>query len=336
MQSGLMLCSAVHTAVRLDLATHLKTPKSLAVLASETQTHAPSLYLLLRALAASDIFIEQEEATHTFAHTQRSRLLIPDEVGSQAALVRLWGAGYQWDAWQHLLHTIQTGKPALEVCYGDGTTIWSHLIANPQEMEGFQRGLTDVSNLVIPAILATYDFSSLRHIVDVGGGYGNLAVTLLRTYPTLHATLFDRASIIEQVQRDFRSALSEDVVSRYTLAAGNFFEAIPSGADCYILKNVLMDWSDEEYVQILRQCRRAIGEHAGRILVIESVISEDSTFTKFFTLQMAMMMRAARHRTLEEHQALFASAGFRLMHAFPLGLEQLLFEGTPSTAPGEE
>src|SRR6266478_4942776 len=72
MQSGLMLCSAVNAAVRLDLATHLQTPKPLEVLAQETQTHAPSLAILLGALASIGIFKEIDKETRTFAHTERS------------------------------------------------------------------------------------------------------------------------------------------------------------------------------------------------------------------------------------------------------------------------
>jgi hypothetical protein len=336
MQSGLMLCSAVNAAVRLDLATHLATPKPLEILAQETQTHAPSLVILLSALASVGIFKEIDTETHTFAHTERSRLLIPDVPGSMADLVKLWGAAYQWNSWRDLMYTIQTGLPAIQQQEGPDANIWTYLQAHPQESQTFQRGLTAVSNLVIPAILDRYDFSTIRHIVDVGGGHGNLAVTLLRQYPHLLATLFDRETIIEHLRQSSISQLSQDISPRYSLVAGSFFEAVPEGADCYILKNVLMDWSDPEYLQILRRLRQAMDERTGRVLVIESVISETSPFTRFFSLQMAMMMRAARHRTREEHQLLFETAGFVLTQAHPLGLEQMLLEGRPMGQPERE
>lgn len=150
------------------------------------------------------------------------------------------------------------------------------------------------------------------------------------------ATLFDREMIIEHIRQDAINQFPQDVTSRYALVAGNFFEAVPEGADCYILKNVLMDWSDSEYLQILHSCRQAMNKGTGRILVIESMISETSNFTRFFSLQMAMMMRAARHRTREEHQALFERAGFVLTQAHPLGLEQMLLEGRPKEQPEGE
>jgi hypothetical protein len=50
---------------------------------------------------------------------------------------------------------------------------------------------------------------------------------------------------------------------------------------------------------------------------------------------MAIMMRAARHRTQAEHQALFAAAGWSLVRAQALGLEQMLLEGRPAEKEDE-
>ncbi len=42
----------------------------------------------------------------------------------------------------------------------------------------------------------------------------------------------------------------------------SFFESLPPGADAYMLKHIIHDWSDEESVKITRNCRRAIGTNA--------------------------------------------------------------------------
>lgn len=334
LEIGIMVAHAVATAVDLGLPDALgEEPTTLLALAETTHTHAPSLSLLLRALTGIGIFAEIDPQTHTFAHTERSRLLRSTEM---ADLVRLWSAPYQWEAWQDMAYTIQTGKAALEKRYGEGTTLWTYLTAiHPEESRTFQRGLVAVSNLVIPAILDAYDFSALRHLVDVGGGHGHLVLQVLGRYPEMRATLFDRVPIIEEVSREL-AELPAGVAQRFSAVAGDFFAAIPGGADCYVLKNVLMDWSDEEYVRILHNCRRAIGDLPGRILVIEPVIGDETPFTTFFSLHLAIMMRAAHHRTLAEHQALFAQAGFRLVRAEVLGLEQMLLEGRPGVKEDEQ
>src|SRR6476620_8201312 len=56
---GQWIARCIHLAAILDLAGYLKNgPKSIQDLAEATETHAPSLYRLLRALASLGIFTE--------------------------------------------------------------------------------------------------------------------------------------------------------------------------------------------------------------------------------------------------------------------------------------
>jgi len=330
LQSGLMVCSAVATAVHLHLPDALEDePLTIEMLAQKTGTHAPSLLLLMRALACMHIFAEVDEQIPLFTHTERSRALRQEAEGGMAALISLWGASYQWEAWSHLAHTVQTGRPALEAVYGEGATIWSYLDQHPDERDTFHQGLTANARLVLPAILASYNFSSIGRLVDVGGGHGSLSRALLEQYPHLYAVLFDQADIVAQVRAQIQH-LPADQAARYSAVAGSFFTALPAGGECYLLKNVIMDWPDGEVIQILRGCRAVMEPQIGRVLVIEPVIGPGTPFTRFFSLQMAMMMRAARHRTLEEHEALATVAGLSLRRAIPLGMEQMLLEYGPS------
>jgi hypothetical protein len=336
MQSGLMVCSAVHAAVEVELARHLESPQPLDALAQATQTHAPTLLLLLRALSSIGIFTEIDVATHTYAHTERSRLLLPEIAGPMAPLVKLWGAPYQWDCWRDLAFTIRTGQPVMQQAYVSYDSIWTYLQDHPHDRRTFQQGLAAVSELIIPAILATYDFSKRPLVVDVGGGHGRLALSLLRQVPTLHVILFDQEEMIDVARQEICDSQPADLLERLSFASGDFFQSVPAEADVYVLKNVLMDWSDEDALRILRVCRNAMGDHPARLLVIESVMSAASPFTAFFSLQMAMLMRAARHRTYSEHHALLSAAGFTPLAARSLGLEQVLLESRPSVPSSQE
>jgi hypothetical protein len=60
----------------------------------------------------------------------------------------------------------------------------------------------------------------------------------------------------------------EGLEGRCQIVAGSFFEAVPRGADAYILKNVLHDWDDERALIILKNCRRAMRKES-RLLVLE-------------------------------------------------------------------
>ncbi len=329
LQSGLMVASAVLAAVKLRLPDALSDePQTVEELARKADAHAPTLLLLLRALASIEIGKEVDPDAHTFVQTERSRALCRQLEPGMADLVELWGAPYQWDAWRNLDYTVRTGRPALEASWEMHTTIWSYLDRHPLERKTFQRALAANASLILPAILAAYDFSAIRHLVDVGGGQGSLCLELLSRSPELHATLFEQPAVIAQAQKQVR-ALPEQVAVRYHLVDGDFFRSVPAGADCYVLKNVLMDWPDAAALTILKCCRQAMDPQRGRLLVIEPVLGPDTPFTLFFSLQMAMLMHAARHRSLEEHRALFAQAGFALCHSLSLGLEHMLLEGRP-------
>jgi hypothetical protein len=47
-------------------------------------------------------------------------------------------------------------------------------------------------------------------------------------------------------------------VDRCQVAEGSFFDAVPAGADAYLLKSIIHDWDDASAVRILRACRTAI------------------------------------------------------------------------------
>jgi hypothetical protein len=314
---GLMVNAAVHVAVQLRLADHLRVPKTVEELAQETGTHAPTLFCLLRALVHIGIFEEIDEHAHRFANTQRSRLLCS---GTNADLIMSWGTSVFWNSWRDLLFTLQTGKPALQKQHGKQAMIQ----LRPEERQAFQRGQTANASILISLLLEAYDFSSVQHIVDVGGGNGLLAYALLRTYPDLWATLFDRNAVIEQAHLQ----LPKDVAARCALVPGNFFEAesLPQGADCYVLKDILENWDDQASKQILASCRKAMRK-GGRVLVIEPVLSEQASLTAFLALQTRIMMGARTYRSIPEHRALFEAAGLYLIHTRLLGMDYAILVG---------
>ena len=322
LQSGLMVCAAVNAAVQLGLPDLLAQPISVTQVAKAQEWHEPSLLILLRALSSIGIFTEI--TPETFGPTERSTLLRKE---GMAALVRLWGAPYQWDSWKHLAHTIKTGRPGLEVTAGEGTTIWTYLSGHPEEAVIFQQGLAANARLVLPVLLASYDFSGIKTLADMGGGFGELGMELLSAYPTMEITLFDRQEVIEQV-------MAYGISPQIQLTAGDFFLDPPAHMDAYVFKNVLMDWGDQEYVRIVRQCATVLAP-GGCLLIVEPVLTDATPFTRFFSLQMALMMRHAHHRTLEEHRALLHQAGLTLTRVEPLGLEQMVIECRLS-APQED
>jgi hypothetical protein len=137
------------------------------------------------------------------------------------------------------------------------------------------------------------------------------------TCPNVHGILFDTAVTTERTKEQFSSELKE----RIDLIKGNFFESAPAEADAYILKNVLLDWSDEQCVSILKNCRRAM-KPTGKVLVIEHVILETSTnaHERMFFIDLTMLLMEEGYlRSQEQFQQLYEAAGLKLTRLIPIG-----------------
>ncbi len=50
----------------------------------------------------------------------------------------------------------------------------------------------------------------------------------------------------------------------------SFLDAVPSGADIYMMRHVIHDWDDSNCIKILSNVRAVLPDH-GRVLVIETL-----------------------------------------------------------------
>jgi O-methyltransferase domain len=131
----------------------------------------------------------------------------------------------------------------------------------------------------------------------------------------MNGTLFDLPHVISGAAATLQRA---GVADRCEAIAGSFFDAVPAGADAYVLKSVLHDWGDEQCLRILNNCHRAMPLEA-RLLVIELDLPPGNQphFGKYVDVNIMLQMEGGYQRSKEEHQLLFAASGFRLSHVIP-------------------
>jgi hypothetical protein len=198
--------------------------------------------------------------------------------------------------------------------------------SHPEEGEIFNDAMTSLSRMAAPAIAEAYDFGRFGKLVDVAGGHGLLLTTVLRRYPALHGILFDLPEVVAGAGGAIRAAGVED---RCEIAAGDFFRAVPEGADAYMLKSIIHDWDDERAAAILRTCRRAMAP-GGRVLVVEMLVppGNEPGFSKLLDLEM-LAIPGGRERNAEEFRDLFAAAGFELTAVAPTRSPMCVIEGRP-------
>jgi hypothetical protein len=315
--NGYQVTQAIHVAAALGIADLLREgPRDNDALARDTDSHAPSLHRVLRALAAVGVLHEGDDGR--FALTAIGECLRSDAaepVGGWAAFV---GRPYHFQAWSALLHGVRTGESPFRSVHG--TDVWDYRASHPEEGAIFNAAMTDIMRRANAHVLAAYDFGRFATVVDVGGGRGAFLRAVLDANPATRGILFDQQHVVA----------GADVGERCEVVGGSFFEAVPGGADGYLLKAVLHDWEDDEALRILARCRAAISDD-GALLVVErdlGAANEDAD-AKLADLNM-LVGPGGRERTRDQFAALFAAGGFELVGATPSAIGLTVFEGRPA------
>ena len=122
---------------------------------------------------------------------------------------------------------------------------------------------------------------------------------------------------------------AQGLASRVTTASGDFFKAVPSGGDAYIMKHIIHDWDDEKAALILSNIRKVLPKD-GRVILIEAVIppGNEPGLGKILDLEM-LVMPGGRERTEQEFRALFDRAGFDLTRIVPTPSPLSVVEAKP-------
>ncbi|MEW9673104.1 hypothetical protein [Ammoniphilus sp. 3BR4] len=135
---------SVSVAAKLGIPDLLKEgPKSHEELAIKTNTHAPTLYRLMRALSRVGVFTELENKK--FENGLLGIFLQLDVEGSMRGMAIMVGEQWHRDSWSNLLYTVQTGKTAFHKVHGKG--IFDYLSENLEAGEVFNNAMSGISKM---------------------------------------------------------------------------------------------------------------------------------------------------------------------------------------------
>jgi hypothetical protein len=316
------LSRAICTIGELGVADHIEigAPQPVQKLAQITGAHERSLYRLLRFTASYDIF--KEVRPHEFDHTPLSAALRSDAEGSFRPAARMFHRMFA--GWDGLHHAVMTGECGFQKVYGK--PLFDYVGADAELPPLFDAGMTAFHGHETQAMLEAYDFSDVKTLADVGGGNGSLLGTVLRRYPHLRGILFDLGHVTARARAALEAA---GLAERCSVIEGSFFESIPAGADTYLMRHVIHDWTDEQSVQILSKCRKVIPQD-GRLLLVEFAVSGANKASLGKDADMIMLaFPGGMERTDEEYGDLFARSGFKLSRVVPTKSAVSVIEARP-------
>lgn len=306
---NVVIYRSIYVAAELKIADILKEgPKTIEQLAEETGSDADSLLRIMRTLTSAGVFKAKK---NDFFQTNRlGRHLQSDLEDSMYAFVKVTGSEWVTDIWSDLLQTTKTGRDHYEISYGMSFFEW--LRTNKEAQKVFNEGAGSISTLSDAPVAATYDFSAFNTLVDLGGGKGSQVITFLNIFPKLECILFELSLTIETVKNS--GILDQESINgRLECIAGDFFESVPAGYDCYFMKSILHDFDDDRCIKILSNCKKAM-RNDSTLLVVDYVIKEDYNvpdFSKMLDVNLLALM-GGKVRTKTEYSQLLEKSGFEL------------------------
>lgn len=193
-----------------------------------------------------------------------------------------------------------------------------------QLMAASQEGLAE-------EILDDYPIKGRRHIMDVGGGNGTfLRAVAARADADTKLTLFDLPPVVASAEAPLRAAGLGDRIDRQ---GGDFTkDALSGNPDLITLVRVLFDHPDRRVRPLLAAIRAAIAAD-GALLIAEPVSGTrggERIADAYFGFYL-LAMGEGRTRSLEEHRALLAEAGFGRVRALSCRMPHMvrLIEARP-------
>jgi SAM-dependent methyltransferase len=175
-------------------------------------------------------------------------------------------------------------------------------------------------------VAEAYDYSKFGTIVDVGGGHGLLLTSVLKANAGVKGVVFDAPHVAAGAEKTIKAA---GVAERCRAEGGDFFKAVPAGADAYLMMHIIHDWPDDKAATILKHCRKGVNP-GGKLLVVDSVVAPpgEPDLAKVLDLEM-LLLPGGRERTEPEFAALFTAAGWRLNRVVSTKSPKSVIEGVP-------
>ncbi|KAF8413931.1 hypothetical protein HHK36_001927 [Tetracentron sinense] len=329
---GFVESMALKCAVELGIADIINSyghPVTMSQITSSIGSPSPDINCLariMRLLVRKRVFSANphpETGDKLYGLTHSSKLLLRESELSLAPMIVAQNHPWLLAPWHCMSKCVKEGGIAFEKAHG--SEIWDFALANPEFNKLFNEAMACASKVTMKAILSTYKdgFDGIGSLVDVGGGTGTVVTEIVKAHPHIRGINFDLPHVVS-------TALEYPGVSH---VGGDMFVAIPS-ADGIFMKWTMHDWSDEDCIKILKNCRKAIPEKSGKVIIVDLVLQPDGEGIfdgagLLFDLVMVAHASGGKERTEVEWKKVLEEGGFPRYNIIKIPAPQSIIEAYP-------
>ena len=208
-----------------------------------------------------------------------------------------------------LLKVLRTGKPAN---WGSQETDkdWHKSMETEAFATQFTAAMDCRGVYLAQAVAKSIDLSGSRHLLDIAGGSGVYACSLVTHYPHLRATVFEKPPVDAIAGRAIADRRCSD---RVRVVAGDMLAvALPSDADVHLFSNVLHDWDEDVVRQLLQKSFNALLS-GGLVMVHDAFLNAEKNGPLHVAEYSVLLMHSSEGRcySVAEMEQYLCDAGFR-------------------------
>lgn len=302
-------------------------------IASHLSSLAPDLdflHRILTFLCANGVFSitrpreDSASSEPKYGLTATSKWLLQESINqrnSLAPLCLLLTSEALQAPWHHLSDCVLNCGQPFE--YAHETHVWNFANQHPEFNKLFNDTMACNSNILMKCLLQHYHgFGTIETIVDVGGGVGTAASWIVARYPSIKAINFDLPHVIA-------TAPSYPGVTHF---AGDMFHTNIPPADAIFMKWILHCCGDEDCINILKNCRKALPD-TGKVIIVDAILKKGNPFSDVriaFDLAIMAATPGGKERTQQEWETLLQRAGFPRCTFVDLPAIQCVIEAFPN------
>jgi len=214
-----------------------------------------------------------------------------------------------------LLNVLRTDKPA---SWGSlkNEKEWARAMEEEAFADQFTRAMDCRGVCLGRAAAKALDLSDHRRLLDVAGGSGIYACSMVAHHPHLEAVVFEKPPV-DQVAR---SAIARrgfgDSVS--VIAGDMFTDSLPTGFDVHLISNVLHDWDVPVVKRLLAASFKSLAPGA-RLVIHDAHLNRDKSGPLHVAEYSVMLMHSTEGRcySIAEMESYLKEAGFSETRLIP-------------------
>ena len=208
-----------------------------------------------------------------------------------------------------LLEVLRTGKPANWGSQKDGKD-WHLAMETEAFAAQFTAAMDSRGVYLAQAVAKSIDLSRQRHLLDIAGGSGVYACSLVTHHPHLSATVFEKPPVDRIAAR---AIASRGCATTVAVAAGDMLEGpLPAHADVHLYSNVLHDWDEPVVRQLIGKSFEALPP-GGLVVIHDAFLNAAKDGPLHVAEYSVLLMHSSEGRcySTREMEDYLKDAGFR-------------------------